>query len=322
MTVGWDEALARVAELQGRDGHDVVPVCGTQFLSHGSRSDESVLLLHGYTNAPVQFREIAAAYSDAGANVLVPRVPFHGLADPFNHELTNLTPQVLATFTDEAVAAAEGLGERLTVVGLSLGGLLTAYAARHFDSVRTAIMIAPFMQPKSVPEWIDAPFDAAVRALPDAYNWWNPKRHEAEVRGTYAYPKFSLKAVAAMIDLRRRLERDPARRTNHAELVRLVVNDHDIAVRNDIARSVTRELFTDLAEEVDVAVLETSLGLAHDVVEPNGENHDRMDTAREHLWPLLGLEAPAPGSLPATPIPGGGYFAEPDGQAVGRAQQG
>jgi carboxylesterase len=310
MTIAWDDALLLVAELQSRDGNDVVPVCGTQFLSRGGHAAQSVLLLHGYTNAPVQFREIAAAYSEAGANVLVPRVPFHGLADPFNHELTNLTPDVLATFTAKAVAAAEGLGEKLTVVGLSLGGLLAAYAAKNFDSVATAIMIAPFMQPKAVPEWVNAPFDGAMRALPDVFNWWNPKLREAEVRGTYAYPKFSLKAVAAMIDLRRRLEREPARRTNRAELVRLVVNDHDIAVRNDVARKVTSELFTDLAQEVDVAVLEASLGLTHDVAEPNGDNRDKMDTVRTHLWPLLGLEPPVPGSIPASPTPGGGYFAD------------
>ena len=313
MTASWQESLDRIARLQAHDGADVVPVCGTQFLSHGERTPEAVLLLHGYTNAPVQFREIAAAYSDAGANVLVPRIPFHGLVDPFNRELTNLTPELLATFTDEAVAAAEGLGDRLTVAGLSLGGLLVADAAKRFDSVTVAIMIAPFMQPKAVPEWVNAPFDTAMRALPDVFNWWNPKAREAEVRGTYAYPKFSLKAVAAMIDFRRRLERDPDHRSNRAELVRLIVNDHDIAVRNDVARTVTRELFTDLADEIDVDVLEASLGLTHDVAEPNGDNRDKMDVAREHLWPLLGLTAPAPGSIPVAPTPGGGYFAETAG---------
>ena len=313
MIANWHEALELVARLQSHDGPDVVPVCGTQFLSHGERTAQCVLLLHGYTNAPAQFREIAAAYSDAGANVLVPRIPFHGLADPFNRELSGLTPEVLASFTSQAVAAAEGLGEQLTVAGLSLGGLLTAYAAKNFDSVNTAIMIAPFMQPKAVPRWIDAPFDAAMRNLPDVYSWWNPKLHEAEVRGTYAYPKFSLKAVAAMIAFRRQIESDPARRTNRAKLVRLIVNDHDIAVRNDVARTVTSEQFPDLAEVIDVAVLEASLGLTHDVAEPNGDNRDKMDAARTNLWPLLGLKAPAPGSIPRTPTPGGGYFADLSG---------
>jgi pimeloyl-ACP methyl ester carboxylesterase len=192
-------------------------------------------------------------------------------------------------------------------VGLSLGGLLAAYAARNRNEVAEAVLIAPFFQPNAIPEWVDAPFDAAMRALPDVYSWWNPAKHEAEVRGTWAYPKFSLKAIAAMIALRRQLEHHPAGRDNRAARVRLVVNDHDIAVRNDVARKLTDELFRDLAQEVDTAVLEDSLGLTHDVVEPNGGNRDRMDVVREHLWPLLGL-TPPPAGTPNSPIPGGGYF--------------
>ena len=310
MTTGWQDSLELVAQLQSHAGDDVVPACATQFLTHDAPTDTAVLLLHGYTNAPVQFREIAKAFFDSGANVLVPRIPFHGLKDPFNREMSALTPELLATFTEEAVAAAAGLGTHLTMVGLSLGGLMVAYAAADLDAVDTAIMIAPFMQPKAVPLWIDRPFDAAMRALPDVYNWWNPKLKEAEVRGTYAYPKFSLRAVAAMIDFRRRLQEAPVRRTDKLELVHLIVNEHDIAVRNDVATEVTRAVFTPIAEQIEIDTIDGSLGLTHDLAEPNGDNRDKMDAARFALWPLLGLVAPVPGSIPRTPTPGGGYFAE------------
>jgi carboxylesterase len=309
MTDSWQASLDRVSAIQALDDDSIVPASTSQALLHDGPTPEVALLLHGFTNSPAQWREVSAAYYAAGYNVLVPRVPFHGLKDPLNREMSRLTPEVLAEFTDRAVDAAAGLGGRLRVAGLSLGGLLAAYAARNRNEVAEAVLIAPFFQPNAIPEWVDAPFDTAMRALPDVYSWWNPAKHEAEVRGTWAYPKFSFKAIAAMIALRRQLEHHPAGRTNRAERVLLVINDHDIAVRNDIARKLTDELFCDLAEEVDTAVLEDSLCLTHDLVEPNGDNRDRMETVREHLWPLLGLEPP-PAGTPNMPIPGGGYFAE------------
>jgi len=313
MADSWQASLERVEALRALDDETVVPASATQALLHDGPTPQVALLLHGFTNSPAQWREISAAYYAAGYNVLVPRVPFHGLKDPLNREMSQLTPEGLAEFTERAVDAAAGLGGRLRVAGLSLGGLLAAYAARNRNEVAEAVLIAPFFQPNAIPEWVDAPFDAAMRALPDVYSWWNPAKHEAEVRGTWAYPKFSLKAIAAMIGLRRQLASDPPRRDNRAERVLLVVNDHDIAVRNDVARKLTDELFRDLATEVDTAVLEDSLCLTHDVVEPNGDNRDRMDVAREHLWPLLGL-TPPPAGTPNSPIPGGGYFSA-DGDA-------
>ena len=55
--------------------------------------------------------------------------------------------------------------------------------------------------------------------------------------------------------------------------------------------------------------LDKSLGFTHDVFEPNGDNHERMDRVRDELWPLIGLTPPAHGALLA-PTPGGGYYPE------------
>ena len=212
MTDSWQASLERVDALRALDDETSVPASATQARLHDGPTAEVALLLHGFTNSPAQWREVSAAYYAAGYNVLVPRVPFHGLKDPLNRELSQLTPEILAEFTDRAGEAAAGLGGRLRVAGLSLGGLLAAWAARNRNEVAEAVLIAPFFQPNAIPEWVDAPFDAAMRALPDVYSWWNPAKHEAEVRGTWAYPKFSLKAIAAMIALRRQLAHDPPRR--------------------------------------------------------------------------------------------------------------
>ena len=258
MVPDWQVSLDRVATLMAKDGDEIAVPCRTQFLNHGARTAAVHVLLHGYTNAPAQFREIAQAHFDEGANVLVPRVPYHGYLDPDARELGNMTPAVLEAFCDEVAEAAAGLGERLIVTGLSLGGLLAGYLGKMRDEVAEARLVAPFIQPKAVPGWVDGPFDAATRALPDVYSWWNPKLHEKEVAGTWATPKFSIKAIGAQIAFRRQLEHVAPARTTKLDRVLLVVNDNDIAVRNDRAYDFVARQLEPLALEVEGIELPTS----------------------------------------------------------------
>jgi carboxylesterase len=309
MVSTWQESLDRTSQLMAADDDAIAPACRTQFLSHGAPTSTAHVFMHGYTNAPAQFREVAKACFDSGANVLVPRVPYHGYSDPLTRELSNLTPEAFEAFCNQVVDAASGLGERLVVTGLSLGGLLASYMGKMRDEVAEARLVAPFIQPKAVPEWVDAPFDAAMRALPDVYSWWNPKLQAKEVAGTWATPKFSMKAIGAQIAFRRQIERTDSSRTTKLERVLLVVNDADIAVRNDVARRFVDAQLEPLSLSTEVVELNKSLGFSHDVFEPNGDNHDRMDQVRDEIWPLLDLTPPAHGSLDA-PTPGGGYFPE------------
>ncbi len=309
MVPTWQGSLERVAQIMEKDDESIAPACRTQLLSHDTPTPQAYVMIHGYTNAPAQFREVAQAFFDDGANVLVPRIPYHGYADPLTRELSNLTPEVFEEFCNEVAEAAAGLGERVVVVGLSLGGLLASYMGKMRDEVAEVRLVSPFIQPKSVPEWVDAPFDAAMRALPDVYSWWNPKLHEKEVAGTWATPKFSMKAIGAQIAFRRQVERTDAARKTKLDRVLLVLNEADIAVRNDVAARFVTSQLEPVAELTEVVELSKSLGFTHDVFEPNGDNHDAMDRVRDELWPVLGLTPPPHGTLDA-PTPGGGYYPE------------
>ena len=309
MASSWQASLNKVMSLMAADDDLIAPANKSQFLSHGAPTPTVHLLLHGYTNTPAQMREIARAYFDAGANVVVPRVPYHGYAEPLTKELSSLTPEVLEQFCNDAADAASGLGDELVVTGLSLGGLLAGYLGKMRDDVGQVVLVSPFIQPKAVPEWVSGPFDAAMRALPDVYSWWNPKLQEREIAGTWATPKFSMKAVAAQIAFRRQIERTETTRSTRLDRVLLVINNNDIAVRNDVARHFVDKQLGPLADTVEVIEVEKSLGFTHDVFEPNGDNRERMDAVRDVIWPLLGLEPPVHGALDA-PTPGGGYYPE------------
>ena len=89
----------------------------------------------------------------------------------------------------------------------------------------------------------------------------------------------------------------------------LIVNDNDIAVRNDVASTSRPSSSARWSSRSKSREIEKSLGFTHDVFEPNGDNRDRMDSVRDNVWPLLGLTPPAHGAL-AGPTPGGGYYPE------------
>jgi pimeloyl-ACP methyl ester carboxylesterase len=309
VTTPYERSMELVAALQAADDETVVPACRTRVLTHGDTAPEVVVCFHGFTASPSQFREVAEAFFSAGANVLVPRVPHHGLVDPFNRGQSELTAELLEAFTDAAIDAAAGLGERMKVVGLSLGGLLACYAAKMRPETHEAVALSPFIQPKAVPEWADSPFDGIMKRVPDTYSWWNPAKHEREVAGYYTYPKFSLRAIAAQLDFRHRLEHRAPGRTDHLDRFVLVVNDNDIAIRNDVAKRFVEDQLSDIAEQIDVDTIEKSCGFVHDVVEPMAGNRKQMDAVRERVWPVLGLQPPEPGTLGGPPE-GGGYFAD------------
>src|SRR5258708_7495668 len=81
IAASYAESQARIARLERRDGTDLHAGCATFALLHGRRTPRAIVLLHGITNCPLQFRDLAVALAAQGDNVLVPRVDRHGLAD-------------------------------------------------------------------------------------------------------------------------------------------------------------------------------------------------------------------------------------------------
>lgn len=94
-------------------------------------SDVGVLVVHGFTGNPATMRPLAEALVDAGFTVEMPRLPGHG---------TTVEDMMTTTWDDwsaTAEAAYDDLAGRcraVVVIGLSMGGTITAWlAARHPD---------------------------------------------------------------------------------------------------------------------------------------------------------------------------------------------
>jgi pimeloyl-ACP methyl ester carboxylesterase len=136
-------ALGRFQEIQEIEGSDLNPVCRSILLTHGQRTDRAVIFFHGLTNCPQQFRELGHIFFDLGYNVLIPRLPRHGLSDRKVENLSPLKAEELRDCADTSVDIACGLGRKVYVAGLSAGGTMAAWIAQNRAEVTRVVLIAP-----------------------------------------------------------------------------------------------------------------------------------------------------------------------------------
>jgi acetyl esterase/lipase len=190
----------RVANgLTDLDGPNVNPVCRTRLYTHGRRTRRALLLLHGFTNCPQQFDALGKHFHEEGWNVLIPRYPRHGYTDRLNTSISELRSDHLIAVANQSAAAAAGLGEHLTVAGLSLGGVLAGHLAQTNASVERAVLIAPMFGLKGIPRPGLAALARLAYVLPNFFIWWDPKFKDR--RGpAHGYPRFATHAYAALFE--------------------------------------------------------------------------------------------------------------------------
>lgn len=105
-----------------------------------------VLVLHGFTGNPSSMRPVAEAVAAAGHGVELPRLPGHGTT------VEDLAGTTWADWLAEAEAAYQRLAsrsEQVVVVGLSMGGALTAWLGAEHPEVAGLVCINPIV---STPE--------------------------------------------------------------------------------------------------------------------------------------------------------------------------
>jgi carboxylesterase len=125
--------------MSERSEHPVL--AGAEALSHcADREGGGVLALHGFTGSPSSMTGIAAAMTDAGLHVEVPRLPGHGT------HIADMVPTRWHDWTAEVADAYQRLAsrtERIVVVGQSMGGTLALWTALHQPGVRGLVLINP-----------------------------------------------------------------------------------------------------------------------------------------------------------------------------------
>ncbi len=146
----YAEARRQLDELIAAPSKEVSEACRGRVLDHGRKVGTVVVLLHGLTNCPKQFAEFGELAFGAGANVVIPRTPYHGYSDRMTRDLELLDAQSMLDTANRAVDLARGLGERVVVVGLSVNGVTAAWLAQWRSDVDEVVLLAPFFAPQGV----------------------------------------------------------------------------------------------------------------------------------------------------------------------------
>ena len=286
-TTDYAQAIAGAEALRALDGDDVAERCRSRIIDHGAPTEHAVVLLHGYTNCPAQFDLFAQAYASDGVSVVVPRLPAHGKADRLTDELSDLTPGQLTATTDAAVDIAAGLGDNVTVVGLSGGGTAAAWAAATRDDVDEAVLIAPLVVPKILPRWLVDPVARFSRFTPDVHLWWDSDQKDALDDPPYAYPRYSVRSLGAFLGMGHAISEE-LDRSRPLDLIVVITNDADNAVNNAGVLTVGSVL-EDVAVERFDHRFTADLGYGHDLVDPEGENAADIDEIYATLAEVIDL---------------------------------
>jgi esterase/lipase len=258
----YDQAIAAFdAYSRGETAAGVVGVCHSRLFTHGHRTQNVVVLYHGLTNCPAQMVKLAEQLEQGGANVVVLRAPGHGQANGPGG-LAGIEAEQFRDSADRSIDIATGLGDHVTAMGLSLGGLMATWSVIERPEVQRAVIIAPAYQLGGYSEAVQYLLGNLFARMP---NVAIPSAGEG--LGDHAYPETPTRGVGQMLRLGRYVMAQAAAHPPLGKQIAFVLNDNDATISNAAAEQVIDEWKAD-GVDVQVVRLPTSLGLPHDLIDP------------------------------------------------------
>ena len=262
----YSEGIRIAGELRELDGPNVNPLCHTRLYTHGQRVERSLVLLHGFTNCPQQFDTLGRQFHERGWNVVIPRYPRHGYTDRLNTFIAELTVDQLLAVANRAAEIGAGLGERLTVAGLSLGAILAGCLAQTRDGIERAVLIAPMLGLKPIPGPVLTAMSMAAKRVPNFYMWWNNDLKE-KLGPPYGYPRLATHAYAALFDAGRMLTTSARKAPPKARSIAVVTNAAEPRLDNSFTYRLV-ESWRRHGANVETFEFPVGDGLTHDVIDP------------------------------------------------------
>ncbi len=272
-----EEALRRITAVQDAEvaSGEINPVCVSTIMTHGEQTEKAVVLFHGFTSCPEQFREMGQSLFDQGYNVYIPRMPHHGHADQMSDALLNTTAEELAVFASESIDIARGLGQEVSVAGLSGGGTLSAWIAQEHEDVDAAVMVAPFLGIGFIPTALNRPLAQIADEIPNIWMWWDPTtKAENPFTQSYQYPRYPMHALAEYMRLGFAAEKDAQQNAPGVERLVMISNANDESVNNDIIGQFESLWQAHGAELLSSYQFAKELNLPHDLITSTREDGD------------------------------------------------
>ena len=264
----YRSAIDQVERRQAADDRVVAPGGRTVLLTHGVRTPRVDVLLHGFTDSPSQFTELADSLYQRGDNVYVPRLPHHAERSGDARALAGMTAVQLRQTADSAADVATALGDTVVVVGLSVGGTMAAWMGQHRPEVRRVVMIAPAFEAGRVPSRLEGLLINLTERLPNV-----TRRSAPDSARPDRNPGFATHALAEVLRLGKAVEKTADRAPPKAAEFAFMLNDLDRTVSMAGSLKVAKEWDAHGAR-VSVYAFPASLRLPHNVLdgrEPGGQ---------------------------------------------------
>lgn len=282
----YADAVAQIEAIQAEENElpDFNPVCQSILMTHGHKTADAIVFYHGFTNCPEQYRLLAQAFFDQGYNVYVPLMPGHGRRDPSGPALADLTVGDLAAYGTETADIAQGLGERVTVNGLSGGGTVAAWLAQERADIALAAPTSPFIGVSFLPgTFLNRGLANLLRFVPNFTMHWDPvTRLDNPNSAPHAYAAFPVRSLGTYMQLG--FATLAAARTTPpaAGAIRMILNDADFSVNNGVAAELVARWQQAGAADVDTFTFARDKALPHDLIAP-----ERLGASMDEVYATL-----------------------------------
>jgi hypothetical protein len=285
-TPTYGEAVGKIEDLLRTDRPDVQEVCRHKALLHGHKTPRVFVLMHGLANCPRQFLEIGERLHGEGSNVLIPRLPYHGLEDRMTNEYKLLNLERLAGWTGDVLEIAHGLGEGVVVVGLSVNGTTAAWVAQERSDIERVVIIAPFLAPAGTPAWLDPLLANLMYRLPNRFVWWDRQARENLPGPAHVYPRFPTRVAGVFMQLGQVIIRLAAEAPPKCKTIAFLLSEADEGISLPVAFKLAGRWEQWPGVEVKTKIFPAALAVPHDMIDVHQPN-ERVDVVYPALLKLL-----------------------------------
>jgi pimeloyl-ACP methyl ester carboxylesterase len=261
----YAEAVQRIESMRATEvGFN--PDCQVILLTHGANTTRTIVFAPGYGSCPAAFKELGTQFYDRGYNILIAPLPYNGLADRLTTEEAKLRAEDLIRYTDQVVDIGRGLGDHLTLAGISAGGLVTGWAAQQRQDVDQAVLISPGFGFAVMPERLTPLVFRAFIRLPNWFIWEDPKL-KADAPPEHNYPRASTRALAQILRLSLATQDLARQKAPAAGSILVVTNLNDPDLDNVVTDKVADLWRAHGAADVQTYQFTADLQLGHDLTD-------------------------------------------------------
>jgi len=276
----YDEAVQRFEKIGEEESNSVTEVSRSRLMTHGEKTDQVYVLIHVWTNSPRQFVELGELLYERGHNVLILRLPYHGLKSHTVGELANVNLEDMRAYGDATIDIAQGLGDEVTVIGLSVGGAEASWIAQNRGDVQRVMTIASMFGLDHLPAFLDTFLMNLFLRVPNV-NLISPSEPVRE----HVYRGQSTRGVAQVMHFGETVFAQARTTSPGVSQIIVLTNANDSTIDNRQIHELV-DIWEQSGAGIVTYEFDASLGMPHDVIDVT--SNSKSDLVYAKIIELLG----------------------------------